>query len=124
MGRRSKCDRKPELVLTSALESLESTEEAKPLPLKQKTYKYELDMTEVTILVRKYCRVLKVVGTLVNSRVVISVQKDEDTPRVFEFVNESFELEENLQKGDKIRFEYQSEAEGSIELVASVTKHH
>ena len=113
--KRCKCH-KPDIVLKA---SGQQDEPGGPiLPLTQKTCKYELDVSALKIL--KKCRELKVKGSVTGGSVIISVQTGTETPRQFTFENETFELVENLKKGDAIVFLYFGAP--IVELKASIRK--
>ena len=126
------CGNKADIVLTANLERPESTAgELVPLPLTQDTCEYTLntlggfgcnEFAGPQLIIKNKCRKLKVEGTVTGGQVVITVQTGEETPRVFSFVDTEFELNEDLVKGDKITFQYESDIDTIIQLKALVVK--
>ena len=122
--------RKPDIVLTANLERPESTD-LTPLPLTQETCEYILntlggfrcnEFEGPQLIIKKKHRQLKVKGS-VRGQVEITIQKGEETPRVFGFVDDDdFELEVDLVKGDKITFRYGAGSNSTIKLKALVVK--
>ena len=99
---------KPDIVLRSDTEVLTPTTEfPSALPMLKESCDYILFSEGVVLQTLKKCRKLVVKGSVTNGKLIITVQTGEETPRIFEFENESdFTLIENLKKGDKIVFSY------------------
>lgn len=127
---RQKKHRKPDIVLTANLERPEPTD-LTPLPLTQETCDYTLntlggfrcdEFEGPQLIIKKNHRQLKVKGS-VRGQVEITIQKGEETPRVFGFTDDDdFELEVDLVKADKITFRYGAGSDGSIKLKAKIVK--
>lgn len=113
------CYVEPDIVLTSKLNRPEPTQDLEPLPLKQTTCNYVLDINDGTVTVLQSNRVLCVKGS-VRGEVKIIVQKGTDTPRVFDFIDTEILLKENLKQGDKITFLYGAGSDSHITLTASI----
>jgi hypothetical protein len=65
---------------------------------------------------------LKVNGKVTAGQVNITIQRGEETPMKFVFVQEEFELIQDLKKGDKITFEYEAGIRATVKLVATIMK--
>ena len=111
------CYEKRDIILKSDPSVQPDVETDQPLPMLLKTCEYVLSTSVVETL--KKHRQLKVKGTVTSGKVLIGIEGE--TIKSFEFVNDSFTLLEDLNRGDKIVFLYQGNGT-IIDMKAEIVK--